>query len=250
MKIPVSVAIITKNEEKNIEKLLESVRDFQEIVVVDSFSTDNTVEICKKYTNKVYQKDWEGFARQKQFAIEKTTLNWILVVDADERVTEELKKEIFEKISNENFDGYYIPRKNFFLGKWIKYSGWWPDYTLRLFRRQKGRLQMRQVHEKIIVEGKVGYLKNSLLHYTYSSVSEFITKMQNYSTLSAEEIIKSNSKNYKIVLKMIFSPIFTFIKMFILRFGFLDGTKGFLLAVLYSYYTFLKYAKAWERLCR
>lgn len=250
MLIPVSVAVITKNEEKNIEKLLESVKDFQEIVVVDSFSNDSTVEICKRYTDRIYQKAWEGFALQKQFAIEKTTLDWVLLVDADEVVTEELKMEIVERISNKNFDGYYIPRKNFFLGRWIRHSGWWPDYTLRLFKRQKGRMQIRQVHEKVIVEGKLGYLNSPLLHYTYNSLNEFITKMQNYSSLAADEVVKSDKKIYKIVLKMFFSPVFTFLKMYIFRLGFLDGIRGFLLAVLYSVYSFLKYAKAWERVCR
>ncbi len=248
MKIPVSVAIIAKNEEKNIRDALESVKDFEEIVVVDSFSEDKTVEICKKYTQKIFQREWKGFADQKQFAIDKTQLQWVLILDADERVSESLKREIAEKIKKSQVNGYYIPRKNFFLGKWIRYSGWWPDYTLRLFRKDRGRMEKRQVHEKVVVEGKVDYLNEPMIHYTYESIEEFIKKMQKYSFLSAIEILKKNQSKYKVLLKMIFSPAFTFFKMYILRRGFLEGLRGFILAVLYSFYSFLKYAKVWEKL--
>lgn len=248
MRVPVSVTIITKNEEKNISETLESVKNFEEIIIVDSFSTDRTIEICKKYTEKIYQNEWKGFATQKQYAIDKAILPWVLVLDADERVTEALKKEIAQKIKNKDFDGYFIPRKNFFLGKWIKHSGWWPDYTLRLFRKDKGRFEQREVHEKIIVNGKVDYLKEPILHYTYQSLEDFIKKMQIYSSSSAVEIAKKNPLKYKIFLKLFFSPLFSFLKMLILRRGFLDGLRGLILAVLYSFYSFLKYAKAWERI--
>lgn len=247
MKIPVSVTIITKNEEKNIKEALESVKDFEEIIVVDSFSEDKTVEICKNYTDKIFQSKWKGFAGQKQFAIDKATLPWVLVLDADERVTEALKLEIIEKLKSDDAAGYFIPRKNFFLGKWIKHSGWWPDYTLRLFRKDRGKMEERAVHERIIVEGETDYLTEPLLHYTYSSIEDFIDKMQNYSTLSAIEIIKKNSSKGKLLTKLIFAPIFTFTKMFIFRLGFLDGIRGFILAIFYSFYSFLKYAKAWEK---
>lgn len=248
MKIPVSVAIITKNEEKNIRDALETVKDFEEIVIVDSFSHDRTIEICRAYTDKIFQIEWKGFSWQKQFAIDRTTLPWVLVLDADERVTESLKREILEKIKDKDMAGYFIPRKNFFLGKWIKYSGWWPDYTLRLFKRDKGKMEERQVHEKIVIEGKTDYIKEPLLHYTYQSIEDFIEKMQKYSTLSAMEILRKNPSKYRILIKMIIAPIFTFFKMFILRLGFLDGLRGFILAIFYSFYSFLKYAKAWEKI--
>jgi len=249
LKIPVSVTLITKNEEKNIRDALESVKDFEEIVIVDSFSEDTTLQICKEYTDKIFQFEWQGFAKQKQLAIDKTTLPWVLVLDADERVTEGLKKEILEKIKDDK-DGYFIPRKNFFLGRWIKHSGWWPDYTLRLFKKDRGKMQQREVHEKIIVNGKIGYLREPLIHYTYYSLDDFIKKMQIYASLSAEEIFKFTLSKKKIILKMIFSPFFTFFKMFFLRLGFLDGLRGFILAFLYSCYSFLKYAKVWEKLWR
>ncbi len=248
MKIPVSVAIITKNEEKNIRDALESVKDFEEIVIVDSFSDDRTVELCREYTDKIFQIEWKGFAKQKQFAIDKVTLPWVLVLDADERVTESLKREIVEAIMAKDIDGYFIPRKNFFLGKWIKHSGWWPDYTLRLFKRDKGKMEEREVHEKIVIDGRADYLKEPILHYTYQSIEEFIRKMQRYSTLSAMEFLRKNPSKYMILIKMIFAPVFTFFKMFILRLGFLDGIRGFILAVFYSFYSFLKYAKSWERM--
>lgn len=247
MKIPVSVAIITKNEERNIGDALESVKEFEEIIIVDAFSEDKTVEISKKYTDKIFQIEWRGFARQKQFAIDKATLSWVLILDADERVTEALKKEISERITKYEADAYLIPRKNYFLGKWIKHSGWWPDYTVRLFRKDKSKMQIRAVHEKVTVEGKTAYLKEPLLHFTYQSIEDFIKKMRIYSTLSAEEISKKNFSKLRIILKMLSTPLFTFLKMFILRLGFLDGVRGVLLAVFYSFYSFLKYAKAWER---
>lgn len=246
MKIPVSIAIITKNEERNIEEALESVKDFEEIVIVDAFSEDKTLDICRKYTDKIFQYEWQGFAKQKQLAIDKTTLSWVFVLDADERVTEPLKKEIMKKIK-EDKDGYFIPRKNFFLGRWIKHSGWWPDYTLRLFKKEKGKVELREVHEKIIVDGKIGYMKEPFLHYTYQNIEEFIKKMNNYASLSAQEIVKRNPSRYKIFYKIIFSPCFTFLKMYIFRLGLLDGIRGLILAMLYSFYGFLKYAKVWER---
>ncbi len=248
MKIPVSVAIITQNEEKNIEEALESVKDFEEIIVVDSFSEDRTIEICKKYTDKIFQKQWSGFAKQKQYAIDKATFTWVLVLDADERLTEALKAEIIEKLKHDDAVGYFIPRKNFFLGKWIKHSGWWPDYTLRFFRKDRGKMEERAVHERITIEGKTGYFREPLLHFTYRSIEGFIDKMQRYSTLSAIDIVQKNPSKRKIFTKMIFTPLFTFFKMFILRLGFLDGIRGFILAIFYSFYSFLKYAKAWEKI--
>ncbi len=250
MKISVSVTIITKNEEKNIRDALESVKDFEEIVIVDSFSDDRTVDICREYTDKIFQIEWKGFAKQKQFAIDKATLPWVFVLDADERVTEPLKGEIIEKLKDTDVVGYFIPRKNFFLGKWIKHSGWWPDYTLRLFKKDKGKMEEREVHEKIIVDGKTEYLKEPILHFTYQSIEDFVVKMQRYSTLSAIELLKKNPSKYRILIKMIFAPLFTFFKMFIIRLGFLDGLRGFILAIFYTFYSFLKYAKAWERLWR
>lgn len=247
--IPASVVIVTKNEERNIGNALKSVKDFEDIVVVDSFSEDRTVEICKEYTNRIFQHKWQGYAKQKQIAIDYAKKDWVLLLDADERISPELKNEISNLFTDKTkiaYQGYYIPRKNYFLGKWIKHSGWWPDYTIRLFRKDSSQVQQREVHEKVIVKGQTGYLKNPLLHYTYETISEFISKMQNYSTLSAKEINKEKIPATVLFLKMTINPIFTFIKMFLLKQGFRDGFHGFILSALYSFYTFLKYLKTWE----
>jgi glycosyltransferase involved in cell wall biosynthesis len=242
--LPISVAVITKNEENNIEDALKSVSDANEIVVVDAFSTDRTVALCKKYTKKVVQHEWLGFAHQKQLAVDATAGPWVLILDADERVTPELKKEIADTLLNTTCDGFYIPRKNYFLGKWIKHSGWWPDNTLRLFKKEKGHLEPREVHEKVVLDGNAGYLKHPLAHYTYWSISDFIKRMENYSSLAAKEIRKSSGRAG--LFSLTIKPVATFIKMYLLRRGFLDGRRGLILAAFYGFYTFLKYAKTWE----
>ncbi|MBI1811903.1 MAG: glycosyltransferase family 2 protein [Nitrospirae bacterium] len=242
--IPVSIVIVTKNEEANIEAALDSVKDAAEIVVIDSFSSDRTVEICRKYTDKVFQKEWEGYARQKQSAVDLAEGPWVFILDADERFTPELKAEVINAVEEDSYDGFYAPRKNFFMDRWIRHGGWRPDYTLRLFRKNAGKVEDREVHEKVIVNGSVSYLKNPLVHYTYNSVSDYLKRMDVYSTLAAKELKKTGVAPN--VLDFLLRPPAAFIKMFFFRFGFLDGRYGLVLAVLYSYYTFLKYAKTWE----
>ena len=243
--------IVTHNEESNIEDALRSAADFTEIIVVDSFSNDSTVEICRRYTDKVYQHAWPGYTKQKQKAVDYAQNAWVLILDADERITPALKKEISElfassssSLSSPAYDGFYIARKNFFLGRWIRHSGWWPDRTLRLFRKDRGALEDREVHEKVVVNGSVGNLAGCMEHYTYRTISDYIRKMDMYAALAAREIRKKSGRPGVEFLAI--KPFFTFLKMYILRLGFLDGMHGFILAVLYSYYTFLKYAKAWE----
>jgi glycosyltransferase involved in cell wall biosynthesis len=240
--IPLSVVIVTKNEEHNIGDALESVRDFDDIVVVDAFSEDRTVEICRNYTDRVYQHEWPGFSRQKQRAVDYAKNAWVLILDADERVTPELKAEMIEEIAGGTYCGYYIPRKNYFLGNWIRHSGWWPDYTLRLFRKDSARIEPREVHEKVLVNGAVKHLKNPLLHYTYPTFSDYMKKMETYSTLAAREIVRQKGRPSP--LSLLINPLAVFIKMYFLRQGFRDGIHGFMLAVLYAFQAFLKYAKA------
>ncbi|MDI6890204.1 MAG: glycosyltransferase family 2 protein [Thermodesulfovibrionales bacterium] len=241
--IPVSVVIVTKDEEKNIKEAIESVKDFSEIIVIDSFSSDRTVDICKKYTEKVFQEEWQGYARQKQRGIDRASMPWVLILDADERLTPELKSEI-SNVLNDKHSGFYIPRKNFFLGRWIRHGGWWPDYTLRLFRKDRAFIEEREVHEKVVVKGSTGYLKNPMEHYTSKTFSDFLKKLEDYSTLSAKEMDRRGLRSG--ILSLTLRPLFTFLKMFFLRRGFLDGRYGLILSLLYSYYTFLKYAKTWE----
>ncbi|MEW6416971.1 MAG: glycosyltransferase family 2 protein [Nitrospirota bacterium] len=242
--LPVSVVIVTQNEEKNIREALHSIRDVAEIVIVDAFSTDNTLNISKEYTDKIYQAKWQGYAKQKQMAIEHAKGPWVFILDSDEKFTGTLREEITYAVNNEVYSGFYVPRKNFFLGKWIRHGGWWPDYTLRLFLKNKATMENRRVHEKVVVDGKVGYLRSPLEHYTYNTVSDYIKKMDIYSTLSAEELKEKGIRPG--IIKMVLHPLFTFLKMFFLRFGFMDGIHGLILAILYSYYTFLKYLKLWE----
>ena len=165
--LPLSVVIVTQNEEKNIREALHSIRDASEIIVIDAFSTDRTADICREYTDKIHQKEWQGYALQKRSGIELATQKWVFILDSDERFTEALWNEITEVINlNQQYNGYYVPRKNFFLGKWIRHGGWWPDHTLRLFLKDKALMEERKVHEKVVVNGKAGYLRNHLEHYT------------------------------------------------------------------------------------
>ncbi|MBI3592165.1 MAG: glycosyltransferase family 2 protein [Nitrospirae bacterium] len=242
--IPVSVVIVTKNEERNIEEALQSVRDFSEIIIIDDFSADSTVSIAQRYTDSIFQIKWQGYAKQKQTGIDKASMPWVLILDSDERVTEDLKREIAEAVSSAEITGYYIPRKNFFLGKWIQHSGWWPDHTLRLFRKDSACMEQREVHEKVVVDGKTGHLKNPLEHYTYREISDYIRKMDTYSTLSAREL-KQKGIRFKFYYLLV-KPSFTFFRMFLLQQGFRDGFYGFVLAALYSFYAFLKYLKLRE----
>ena len=236
--------MITYNEEDNIDEALKSVRDAREIIIVDSFSTDRTIEIARKYTDRVYQSSWQGFAKQKQQAIDYASAEWIFLLDADERMTPELKNEIEKTIKNTRKNGFFVPRKNYFLNKWIRHSGWWPDYTLRLFRNGTGRIPYRAVHEKIVVDGERGYLKNPIVHYTYKTINQFIDKSRRYSSLSAQEM-RSKGRKFRLA-NLLFNPPVTFIKMYFIQQGFRDGLHGLVLAILYSYYTFLKYIKLWE----
>ncbi|RMG01573.1 MAG: glycosyltransferase family 2 protein [Nitrospirae bacterium] len=237
--------MITYNEEHHIKDALDSVKQADEIIVLDSFSEDNTVAIAREYGCTVYQEEWKGFSGQKNSVIEKATSDWVFLLDADERISTELWDEIQKTISSDSgFDGYEVPRKSYFLGRWMSHGGWWPDYVLRLFRRGRGWIPSRQVHERIVVDGGVGRLKGHLIHLAYESIGEFVEKSKGYAKLSAQEM-RLDGKGFS-PLKLIFSPVVTFFRMYFMRRGFLDGIHGFILAALYCYYTFLKYAFLWE----
>ncbi|MBI5047352.1 MAG: glycosyltransferase family 2 protein [Deltaproteobacteria bacterium] len=240
----ISVTIITLNEESNIRACLESVKWADEILVSDSGSIDRTVEICKEYGAKVFSDTWFGFGRQKNLIAGKAKNNWVLNIDADERVTPDLRVEIEMALSKDGYEGYYIPRKNFFGEKWIRHCGWYPDYNLRLYRKDKGSFNERSVHEAVRIDGNLGYLKNPLEHYTYRDVSDYLKRMDRYSTLAAEEMFKNGGNTS--LLNLVFRPCFTFFKMFVLQKGFLEGYSGIILSGLYSTYTFSKYAKLRE----
>ncbi len=238
--VDLSVTIITRNEAPNIRRCLDSLRWAAEIVVVDQFSEDGTQEAAASCGARVFQEPWHGFAKQKNIAVDRTTGPWVLSIDADERVTDSLRMEIEAVLERDGpEDGYFIARKNYFCGQWIRHGGWYPDYSLRLFRREKGRFEERAVHEKVVVRGGVGYLTHPLEHFTYASVSDYLRRMDRYSGLAAREMACGGRQVrwHHLVLR----PFFTFLKMYGLRLGFLDGRAGFFLAISYAYYTFLKY---------
>lgn len=240
-----SVTVITLNEEKNLRKCLESVAFADEVIISDSESQDRTLSIAREFTDKVFQEPWQGFARQKNLAQEKAQGPWILNIDADERVTPELKEEILSAIQKDPpYAGFKIPRKNFFCGQWIRHGGWYPNYQLRLYQKEAGSFALREVHEQVVVKGRVGTLKAPLEHYTYDSISDYLKRMDRYSDLSARQYLQEGKKvSWPEIL---FRTKYTFFRMWILQKGFLDGAKGLVLAVLYSYYTFVKYAKLKE----
>ncbi len=241
-----SVIVITKNEEKNIRQCLESIRWADEIIVVDAGSTDSTVELVKAYTNKIYVKPWDGFGPAKNFALSVATSDWILWLDADERVTLELAQEVKQTIhSNHSQTAYTIPRKAFFLGRWIKHCGWYPGRVVRLFHRQNGKFTEEKVHEQLIIEGTIGNLQSDLLHYTDPNLMHYFDKFNRYTSLAADELAHQHTGFH--FAQLIFGPFWIFVKMYIIRLGFLDGIQGFILCVLSSCYVFTKYAKLWER---
>ncbi len=241
----ISAIVIVYNEEKNIRRCLESLSWTDEIVVVDSYSQDRTKEIASSFTDKIFDLKWEGFGKKKEFAREKASCDWVLSIDADEVVSEKLKQEIKTIIKkDETLDGYYIPRLSNFLGKWIRHSGWYPDHSLRFFKKNKAQFDSSLVHEKLILNGKTGFLKSELLHYTDPDIHHYLLKLDRYTTLGAEKLFQKgkNTSLFDLILK----PPAIFFKMFIQKAGFLDGWHGFLLACFSSFHVFTKYAKLWH----
>jgi glycosyltransferase involved in cell wall biosynthesis len=263
-----SVAIITCNEERNLRRTLESLRVADAIVIVDSGSTDRTVDIARELGAKVFVEPWKGYAAQKNSAIEKCTGDWILSLDADEAVSEELAAEL-EYITKPSDDGaegrrewcltmsrgrpsderdmfgFWLPRKNFFLGRWIRHGGFWPDAKLRLFRRGKGRFEERPVHETMVVDGPTGRLNGAMLHHAYPTLEGYIAQMNRYSTLGAQMATAGRKRGFSVV-HIVLRPALTFIYNYLFRLGFLDGREGLLLHLYHAGYVSWKYAKAWE----
>jgi glycosyltransferase involved in cell wall biosynthesis len=244
----ISCIIITRNESKNIRRCLQSLSWTDEMVVVDAQSTDDTKKIASEFTDQVFDLRWEGFGPAKQFAKNQASGEWILSVDADEVVSDKLRDEIKRTISSQDpLDGYYLPRKSSFLGRWIRHGGWYPDWVLRLFRRDKGDFTPRLVHEEVRVEGRCGYLKNDLLHYTDPDFSHYLRKLNQYTTLNALQLSQEGRRSNlgDILLR---SPA-AFIRMYILKKGFLDGREGLILSVSSAFHVFAKYVKLWNLNC-
>lgn len=239
----ISVTVITKNEEKNISDCLNSVKWADEIIVVDSESTDKTLEIAKQFTEKIFIRKWEGYVPQKRYAISLASNEWVLSLDADERITTELKEEITNLDPGE-FNGFKIRRKNFLMNKEITSCGWEKDFQLRLMKKSKADLSDRLVHEKFIVEGKTGVLKNPMLHYTFSSFTKYFSKINHYTSLKSQELYqKKKHVNGWIIFSHTVSAFFTF---FFIRGGFKDGVYGLIISLLHSVSTMMNYIKLWE----
>jgi glycosyltransferase involved in cell wall biosynthesis len=240
-----SAYVLTLNEEGKIRDALASIRWADEIVVVDSCSTDRTVQICQEFTEKIYQCEFDGFGRLRNRALELVTHDWVFSLDADERVTPALRDEIKRELERPTADAFFIPRKNIFLGRWIKHGGWYPDYRQpQLFNKRQFRYREDLVHEGFEMSGQVGYLRGHVLQVPFRNLGQFLQKMSRYSTLMAQQMVR-NGRTFR-THQLLSHPLFAFFKMYVVRQGFRDGMAGLVLALLYGYYSFVKYAKLWE----
>ncbi len=241
----ISAIVITLNEEKNIKRCLSSLDWVDEIVLVDSGSTDDTKKIASEFASRIFDIKWEGFGKAKEYAKGKASHQWIISLDADEVVTGDLKQEIQKIIATEgSLRGYYVPRLSNFLGRWIKHGGWYPDHVLRLFRKDKAKFNHSMVHEKVEVDGEVGHLKSHILHYTDPDFHHYLKKLNQYTSLGAEGLFEQGRKAR--ILDLIFRPPALFFKMYVAKRGFLDGLCGFALAVSSAFHVFSKYVKLWH----
>jgi glycosyltransferase involved in cell wall biosynthesis len=242
----ISAVIITSNEETSLEGALKSVAGLvSDIVVVDCFSTDNTIKIAKKYTDRIFERAWTNFSDQKNFANSKASHPWILSLDADERVSPELRAELDElKRSEPECSAFSIPREVFYLGRWIRHSGWYPDRKLRLFRKDKARWEGEYVHEKLIVDGTVKKLKGSIHHFTYRSIADHLARINKFSDLGAQKLYAQKKKCRW--YHLLFLPFFRFLRAYLWKRGFLDGFAGLIISVLTGYSLFARYAKLRE----
>jgi glycosyltransferase involved in cell wall biosynthesis len=242
----ISATVITLNEEDRIADALESLAWADEIVVVDAGSTDRTREIARRYTDRVLVHPWQGYAVQKRYADAQASHEWIFSLDADERVSPALRRSI-EKVKEEGprCEGYRVARRAWYLGRWINHGGWYPDYQVRLYRRDCAAWVGDFVHESVRVQGRVGRLAGDLWHLTRRSLSEHHEVLGRYTTLAAEqEAARGRSAN---VIRLLFQPLLTFLQSYFFKQGFRDGVPGLVIAGFAAYYVFLKYAKLWER---
>jgi glycosyltransferase involved in cell wall biosynthesis len=256
MQSKLSVAIITLNEEENLARTLASVQFADEVVVIDSGSTDRTLEIARDYGARLIFEPWKGFAQQKNSAIERCSGTWVLSLDADEELTVELQREIAALLKGKpSADAYLLRRRNVFLGRWIRHGGYYPDPKLRLFRRHSAnfappaRFTDRPVHETMAFDGTLETLEHDLIHHAYPTIESYIEHMDRYSTLGAQIVLEKGNTGkslFAFIYNIFIIPAFTFIWNFFFRGGFLDGREGLLLHLYHSTYTSWKYSKAWQ----
>jgi (heptosyl)LPS beta-1,4-glucosyltransferase len=245
----IAAVIITRDEENNIAACLESVQWADERIVVDAESRDRTVEIAKQHATQVHVRPWPGYGPQKNFGMEQARAEWILIVDADERITPALREEIQAVLKagpSGEIAGFEIPRRNYFYGRWIRGGGIYPDYQLRLIRKAAGRYNDTQLHENLRLQGRIERLRQPMEHYSMPTVREHVRKMRRYTTLAAQEKLKSRSR--VTALDIVGHHLGTILKTYLLRGGYRDGVHGVIVALFAGMHTFVKYAKAWELL--
>lgn len=240
----ISAIIITKNEEKNLYDCLSSINFVDEIIIVDSASNDKTLEIAKQFNAIINTpEDWSGFGVQKNRALALASHEWVLSIDADERISEELKLEIINVIKNPQARCYKIPRKSWYCGKFIKYCGWSPDFVLRLFMRGSAQFSNDLVHEQVKTDEKVIELKSPIIHYSFNDFSQVLNKVDKYSTAGAQQAFNNGKKSS--LSKAIVRGVWAFVRTYILKLGFLDGAHGFAIAVSNAEGTYYRYMKLW-----
>lgn len=243
-----TATVITYNEEKNIRACLESLTWAKEIVVVDSGSSDRTLEICRDYTDKVLINPWPGHLQQKNVAIAQAAYDWVLSIDADERVPVELRQAIERELSAPQHHGYWIARRNYYLGRWMQHGGWYPDRVVRLFDRRKGRFGGLHPHDRVVISGgSIGQLPGYLIHLTYRDFSQYLRKQDWYTGISAEGRVRRGRRPGSVTgAELLLRALVKFVQVYLLKRGFLDGIHGLIAAVGASYFISLKYAKVWE----
>jgi glycosyltransferase involved in cell wall biosynthesis len=243
----ITATVITRNEEHNIASALESLSWADEIIVVDSESSDRTVEIARGFTGRVFVRSWPGYSAQKNFAAEQASHDWIFSLDADERVSNALAEELRQLKDGVPTEtaGFEMPRLTFYLGRWIRHSGWRPDYKRRLYDRKRARWRGDYVHETLEVDGKVERLRGDIMHYTVRDASEHHMRMDRYTTLAAEQADSQGRRPS--IPWMLVSPALVFIRSYIFKLGFLDGVPGLAIARFAAHYEFLKNLKLWEK---
>ncbi len=245
--IKLSVVIITFNEEKNIARCLESVKGIaDEILVVDSFSSDKTREVCQAYDVRFFENAFAGYIEQKNYADKLASYDHILSLDADEALSEELKLSVQQAKENWQFDAWSMNRLTNYCGKWIKHSGWYPDRKIRLFDRRQAQWSGKKIHEKLKLEpnAKAGFLSGDLLHYSFYSIEQHSMQINIFSTIKAEVMFEDGKRSN--VCKIICHPFFTFFQGYLFKLGFLDGLHGYLICKNSAYSTFLKYSKLYK----
>jgi (heptosyl)LPS beta-1,4-glucosyltransferase len=239
-----SVTVITKNEERDLAAALESVRWADEIVVVDCGSTDRTGEIARRYTDRVFVEPWQGFVAQKNFAASMTRHDWVLSLDADERVTPELAASIRAVLENPTHGAYRCSRVTWHLGQWIRSTDWYPDSQVRLYDKRNAGWSGRHVHEALIARGTIGSLTGELQHYAYRDIADHLETIDRYTTLAAIQMHEQGRRAG--LLQIAAHPLLAFARNYVLRGGFKDGRTGFIISAMNAYYVFLKFAKTWE----